>query len=355
MKKISLKKDDNILVSNHLIDFFDPREVYVPLIKEGVLNIKSKIVKKGEMIFKNINNNIFSPISGNLKEIVTIDNQKYLVIANNFKEELKRTYKKKLKYSKEEINNLINKFYPNFQLVKTSNVLYFKALSDDIYNANNYFIFKNYQDELLDLLDFLREVYEYQEVRILLKENDGESIKIFSNILGSYPFINITLLPDIYPITNDVILEEILQEKIDYLTVTQCLNLIEAIFYHQPLLDCYLTISGNLVEPVVVKIKKGTSLKEILNKLNIKEKEAYVNNILNHKKNIEHLIINEDISSILFFAEPVKDVRPCISCGKCLSVCPMGCEPIFNKKMDKCISCGLCEYICPSNLTLRKE
>ena len=37
MKKMNIKKDDNILVSNHLVDFFNPKEVYVPLIFKAVL------------------------------------------------------------------------------------------------------------------------------------------------------------------------------------------------------------------------------------------------------------------------------------------------------------------------------
>ncbi len=347
-----IKKDNNILVSNNLYDFFDPKEIYIPIFKDGVLNIKSKNVKKGDLLFKNLTNNAFSPISGTLKQIVTLDNQKYLIIENNYKEELN---KKKIKYDKEEILNLINRFYPKFKLVKTTDILYFKAISDDIYNANNYFIFQKYQDELLDILDILRESYNYQEVKILLKENDSENINLFSNILGRYPFINILLLPDIYPISNDLVLEKYLKEKINTVTVVELLNLIQAIYYHQPLLECYITISGNILNPVVVKVKKGTRLKEVLNRLDIQKNEAYINNVLGKKQNIDNLILDENISSILFFDDENDDVKPCISCGKCLSVCPMGCEPIFKKKMDQCISCGLCEYICPSNLNLRRK
>ena len=351
MKKISIKKDNNILVSNNLVDFFDPKEIYIPLILDGTLNIKSKTVKKGDLLFKSLTNNAFSSISGTLKKIVTLNKQKYLVITNNFKEELN---KRKVKYQKGEIKDLIVKYYPRFNLVKTTNVLYFKAFSDDVYNANNYFIFKNNLDEILEVLDILREVYKYEEVRILLKENDSDNINYFANILGSYPFINISLLPDVYPLYNDVILEDILKEKINSLTVNESLNLVQAIFYHQPLLDCYLTVSGEIENPVVVKVKKGTLLKEVLDKLNINNKEGYINNVLQKKRNVLDVVVDENVSSVLFFDE-LRDVKPCISCGKCLSVCPRGCEPIFKKRMDKCISCGLCEYVCPSNLSLRRD
>ena len=118
MKKMSIKKDNNILVSNYLDDFFDPKEVYIPIINKASLNIKSNTVKKGELLFSNTQNKTFSPISGTLKNIVTLNNQKYLVIKNNFKEEQRKKNKKKLKYDKKEIIELINKYYPNFNIQK---------------------------------------------------------------------------------------------------------------------------------------------------------------------------------------------------------------------------------------------
>ncbi len=349
-----IKKDNNILVSNFLDDFFDPKEVYIPIIDQASLNIKTKTVKKGELLFSNSNKKLFSPISGTLKNIVTINNQKYLIIKNNFKEEQRKKNKKKLKYEKEEILELINKYYPEFNLEKVSDILYFKVLNDDIYNANNKFIFAKYLDDILDVLDIIREMYGFIEVKILLKENDSESISLFSNILGRYPFISITLLPDIYPIAHNLLLEKHFNTKMSIVDVDNILNILYAIFYHQPFLECYITISGNILNREVIKVKKGTNLNEILKRLEITNKKAHINNILNRSIDINNLIIDEKIKSILFLEETEKE-RPCISCGKCLKVCPMGCEPILNKRMAKCISCGLCEYVCPSFLKLRRQ
>ncbi|MGI6242560.1 MAG: electron transport complex subunit RsxC [Prevotella sp.] len=58
-----------------------------------------------------------------------------------------------------------------------------------------------------------------------------------------------------------------------------------------------------------------------------------------------------------------KAVQPCIRCGKCVTVCPMGLEPYLLatlsafKKYDKlekedvtsCIACGSCQYTCPAH------
>lgn len=54
--------------------------------------------------------------------------------------------------------------------------------------------------------------------------------------------------------------------------------------------------------------------------------------------------------------------RPCVRCGKCISVCPMGLEPYLLAKASElsdwerveqedivsCIECGSCQYTCPS-------
>ena len=353
MKKMNIKKDDNILVSNHLVDFFNPKEVYVPLIFKASLNVKNKKVRKGDLLFFNDKQKIFSPISGELKNIEILGKQKYLVITNNFKEEQRKKINKKSSLKKEDILDLINKYYPTFNLVKNSNVLYFNALSDDIYNASNYFIFKEYQDELLEVLDFLREVFLYDEVKILLKENEPDSIKIFANILGRYPFISLELMPNFYPIANKVILERYFNSSLDMIDTYTLLNLVFAIIHREPLLDCYVTVSGIDVKPVVVKVKKGTRVIDVLQKLNIDKKEGRLNNVLNKLESLENLVVDENITSLLFFPLKPKS-KACISCGKCLRVCPMGCEAILKKNMDKCISCGLCEYVCPSYLDLRR-
>jgi electron transport complex protein RnfC len=60
------------------------------------------------------------------------------------------------------------------------------------------------------------------------------------------------------------------------------------------------------------------------------------------------------------------DIKSCIRCGKCISVCPMGLEPFLLAQEVKhemweraeadmimdCIECGSCHYTCPSGRPL---
>lgn len=52
--------------------------------------------------------------------------------------------------------------------------------------------------------------------------------------------------------------------------------------------------------------------------------------------------------------ELMYDVRKCIMCGKCATVCPSGCHSFSEEKghifdREKCISCGKCEEVCYSS------
>ncbi len=61
-----------------------------------------------------------------------------------------------------------------------------------------------------------------------------------------------------------------------------------------------------------------------------------------------------------------KPVNPCIKCGKCVHICPVGLEPLYLQSYSlnglleeaeknhimECIECGTCSYVCPANRPL---
>jgi electron transport complex protein RnfC len=60
------------------------------------------------------------------------------------------------------------------------------------------------------------------------------------------------------------------------------------------------------------------------------------------------------------------EMKACIRCGRCITVCPMGLEPVLlaqlaeqemwdeeeKEKVMDCIECGSCHYTCPSGRPL---
>jgi electron transport complex protein RnfC len=73
-------------------------------------------------------------------------------------------------------------------------------------------------------------------------------------------------------------------------------------------------------------------------------------------------------SAILLFAASITTLKSkaCISCGRCVSACPMRLSPSFlaalvlrgdlaqaaNSSLKECIACGCCSYVCPSKIDL---
>ncbi len=84
--------------------------------------------------------------------------------------------------------------------------------------------------------------------------------------------------------------------------------------------------------------------------------------------NIDSPITKGSSGVLLLKAKDTKRHKetPCISCSKCVSVCPMGLEPYIINKLSRkldyaaieehrvtdCIECGSCSYVCPATLPL---
>jgi electron transport complex protein RnfC len=82
------------------------------------------------------------------------------------------------------------------------------------------------------------------------------------------------------------------------------------------------------------------------------------------------LPVDRNTSGLMFYrGQPIKENHPCINCGQCLEICPVGLAParIYPQVRDgqkeeltrlnpgKCLECGLCTHACPSGLLLSHQ
>lgn len=368
MNLVTITKEHNLILKNNITEFLTPNYVYLKINE----NSKFKVTIK-DYIHKNTNlyDMVSSPVSGNALGIKKINNQKYLVIKNDFKEKINRktnTFRNLNKLSKEKFLKLLEEY--NKELFNTLNKEYDRLIINDIdssiYSGNYIYINLNYNKEVLDMIDYLAKILKVKESLILLKETDYTSINVLNNKIGMYPTISFKFLPDKYLISNEVILKNYLnlENNYLYLNIIKIYELYNYIVKKKNKEEKLITITGNAISnPSVILLKYGTSLKEIISSvIKIKEKDYVVfkNNVLYPVKiNIDDTIIDDDIDTIFIMKKDDINEQKCINCGKCNEVCPLKInihKLVNNKRCDisKCIKCGLCSYVCPSRININK-
>ncbi len=151
-----------------------------------------------------------------------------------------------------------------------------------------------------------------------------------------------------------------------------------AIYYavqkNRPLIDNVLTFTGKSVQNNKnLSVRVGTSLKSIVDYCG--GLPADTGKLINGGPMMGKAIVTLDAptvkttSSILVMTEKEskrKEETNCLRCGKCVSACPMGLEPIQLALLSQqqrweeaekeyamdCIECGCCLFTCPAGRPL---
>jgi len=374
-KFLSLKKDYDIKLKSRIIEFNSPEYIYLPY------NEKEKLISGPEVKKEaKITQNTISPISGKImgtKYCLTISDglKQCLVLKNNYKETLaKRTpsLKNPEKLTWEEIITNLEEFDEHNLSQKLKNLLssttlILNGIEDEPYIANEIFINKEYPNEILEILDVIREKQNFSKTLIVIKNNDRENIEGYNNLLGTYPQIELVLVPDYYLLGNEKFLQKYLHLKdVFALKPSELKRIYDIVKRKHSITKKIITISGDGIKnPQVIEAKIGSSIKEILNKLikimKNEEIEYWANGLMTGRKVlIDNLIVTKDLNALLIMKKETIKEKECMNCGKCVEICPVDCNPKMTyetgqkKYVKNCIDCGLCSYICPSMINLRK-
>jgi len=148
----------------------------------------------------------------------------------------------------------------------------------------------------------------------------------------------------------------------------------EAVNKNRPLIDRVVTVTGKSLEkPSNFMVRIGTPVSALVEKAGgVPEQTAKVINggpMMGKAISTLDVPIVKGSSGILLIDRNEarrKELKPCIRCTKCVSVCPMGLEPYLlmtlseksmfegmeSEKVLDCIECGSCSYTCPSSRPL---
>lgn len=320
---------------------------------------------------------------------------KCVVIENDFKEKyLNKVGKKKdiTKYSKNEyvymlrengITGLAGSDFPTYIKYDTNKKIKYLIVDGaecEVYASADGALMMNYAEEILEGIDAIMEIMGIEKAYIAINERNEGIIKKILKYIYTYPNIKVYSLPDAYPNGYErYLVSEILGLTYDRLpievgVINENVSTIYAIYemlkYHKPLTERIVTLAGEGVKnPCNYKLKIGTNLSELLMKTNnfkkIKNPILIAGGAMMGKSIAsDDFIITKDVNCVLLLEENQEKVYPCIKCGKCSEVCPVGIIPskilddpkrALDFKINKCVSCGLCSYVCPSKIEVRDE
>lgn len=144
----------------------------------------------------------------------------------------------------------------------------------------------------------------------------------------------------------------------------------QAIKHGTPLFERVVTVTGSVNTPSNLLVRLGTPISQVIGHvggLSGKTRKVISGGpMMGLTLHSLDAPVMKGTSGILALDEKMvrpADQSPCIRCGKCVDICPMGLLPYLisanaekdrfdeaetNNAMD-CIECGSCSYVCPAN------
>ena len=151
-------------------------------------------------------------------------------------------------------------------------------------------------------------------------------------------------------------------------------SIYDALAFNRPLIERVVTVTGKGVnKPVNVRVRLGDTVGRLIEQAGgYTEKAAKLilgGPMMGIAQFTDDVMVIKGTSCILVMEEDQIDIKeqlPCISCTRCVGVCPMNLIPttiaqlVEFGKLDEaknygildCIECGCCSYICPAKRNL---
>lgn len=268
---------------------------------------------------------------------------------------------------------------------KVCEYLIVNSVECEPYITSDYRIAKERKEEVFKALALLRKALDAKHVHIGIEANKMDVVKEFSEYSQSTNQ-NVVINPlklkypqgDEKQLIKAITKREVPSGKLPIdvgavvVNISSVYAMYEALFLDKPLYERVVTVTGEMVNsPKNVLCSIGTSVSEIIEYCQgLKEganKVILGGPMMGFAQCSLDTTITKNTGSILVMkAEPVK-TYPCIRCGECVNVCPMGLSPLtlnhlYQAKESQlavkkynamdCKECGCCSYACPSHINL---
>ncbi|MGL4392752.1 MAG: electron transport complex subunit RsxC [Fusobacteriaceae bacterium] len=268
--------------------------------------------------------------------------------------------------------------------VKIDTLLLNAAECEPYLNSDNRLIIED-SKKIIDGIKILKKILGVEKAVIGIEDNKKEAIKVLTDaIVGTG--IEIKILHTLYPQGGEKqLIKAVLGREVPSGKLPSAVGVVvqntgtaaaisSAILEGKPILEKIVTVSGGAIkEPKNLLALIGTPIIELLEFCGVE------------KEKIDKLVMGGPMMGMAQYTFDVPVIKgtsgilaltkketntcppaPCIGCGKCVDVCPMGLLPVMYARLGEgklwedfkkynimdCIECGSCAYICPSNRPL---
>ena len=252
------------------------------------------------------------------------------------------------------------------------------------YITSDYRLMLEHADEILVGLDLLMRAAHVERGYIGIEENKPDAIRLLQEKTANRLDIKIVPLKMKYPQGGEKqLVDAVIDRQVPappaipvsvgaiVQNVATAYAVYQAVMKHKPLFERYTTVSGLAMgKSANYLVRMGTPFAQLVDLCGgLPEGD---NKVLAGGPMMGKAVASLDVPvckgtnavTVLSGSDAHRGkVQPCIRCGKCVEVCPMGLEPYLlatlsaNDMYDRaeqeqivsCIACGSCQFTCPSH------
>lgn len=395
-----------------------PGKVYVPVSQSlgapsKVVVEKGAIVKTGQLIAKGesfISANVHSPVSGKVAKIDdVIDASGYKrqavfidVEGDEWEESIDRSPEiiREISADRDTIVRKINEmgvvglggatFPSHVKLMvpdgKKAEYLLINGVECEPYLTSDHRLMLERGEEMLVGIQILKKALGVNKAFIGIENNKPDAIAHLNGLCSKFEGIAVVPLKVKYPqggekqLIKAVVNREVPSGKLPIEVgcvvnnVGTAFAVYEAIQKNKPLIERVVTVTGKSVtKPANFMVRIGTPVSALIDQAgglpNDTGKVISGGPMMGKALTSLDAPVVKGTSGILIMPENESRRAPqvnCIRCGRCITVCPMGLEPVLLAQLSEnllfertekerimdCIECGSCHYTCPAGRPL---
>ncbi len=253
------------------------------------------------------------------------------------------------------------------------------------YITSDHRVMLEYGEKVLSGLSIIKKVLSPDSIYIAIEDNKEDAIDHMEELIvamGLKEDFKIIPLKSKYPMGAEKILTQMILGRevpigglplhvgVVVHNVSTAKAIHDAVVEGKPFIERVVTITGAVKNPKNLLVRFGTPLRSLIDYcggIDGKANEVILGGPMMgfSQFDLDFPVMKGTNGVIVKESTPIRE-QDCISCGKCIEVCPMYLMPTLLARyakagrydecqeayIDDCFECGACAYVCPANIPL---